>query len=160
MFGSLAIDPAPMSRLFRGLAHHFELHEAVPTNEPENQVRAFVSRQLGEAGEADSGPARVTDPSLDSLRRFLAFGVAFEVPVAVIILARLGVVTIEQLRNFRRYFWVAAAAAAGLVTPPDAVSMIALLLPMGLLYEAGIFAAQFFIKHTKAPPEPAPDAGE
>jgi type VI secretion system protein ImpL len=69
-------DPAPMSRLFRGLAHHFELHEAMPSNEPENQVRAFVSRQLGEASEADSGPARVTDPSLDSLRRFLAFGVA------------------------------------------------------------------------------------
>ncbi len=84
---------------------------------------------------------------------FLAFGVAFEVPVAVVILARLGIVTIEQLRNFRRYFWVAAAAVAGLVTPPDAVSMIALLVPMGLLYEVGIYAAQIFIKHTKAPEE-------
>jgi sec-independent protein translocase protein TatC len=85
---------------------------------------------------------------------FLAFGVAFEVPVAVVILARLGIVTIEQLRSFRRYFWVAAAAVAGLVTPPDAVSMIALLVPMGLLYEVGIYAAQIFIKHTKAPEEP------
>ncbi len=84
---------------------------------------------------------------------FLVFGVAFEVPVAVVILARLGIVTIEQLRNFRRYFWVAAAAVAGLVTPPDAVSMIALLVPMGLLYEVGIYAAQIFIKHTKAPEE-------
>jgi sec-independent protein translocase protein TatC len=82
---------------------------------------------------------------------FIAFGVAFEVPVAVIILARLGIVTIEQLRSFRRYFWVAAAAGAGLVTPPDAVSMIALLLPMGLLYEVGILAAQVFIKHTQKP---------
>jgi sec-independent protein translocase protein TatC len=60
------------------------------------------------------------------------------------------------LREFRRYFWVAAAAAAGLVTPPDAVSMVALLLPMGLLYEVGIVASQFFLKHTQ-PPEAGTD---
>ena len=72
-------------------------------------------------------------------------------PIAVIILARMGVVTLEQLRGFRRYFWVAAAALAGLVTPPDAVSMIALLIPMGLLYEVGIVAAQLFIRHTQSP---------
>jgi sec-independent protein translocase protein TatC len=82
---------------------------------------------------------------------FIAFGVAFEVPVAVVVLTRLGVLTVDQLREFRRYFWVAAAAAAGLVTPPDAVSMVALLVPMGLLYEVGIVASQFFLKHTKAP---------
>ncbi len=82
---------------------------------------------------------------------FVAFGVAFEVPIAVIILARLGVVSIEQLRSFRRYYWVAAAAVAGIVTPPDPVSMLALLVPMGLLYEVGIWAAQLFIKHTQAP---------
>jgi len=87
------------------------------------------------------------------LTMFLAFGLAFEVPVAVVILARLGVVRIDQLREWRRYFWVAAAAVAGLATPPDAVSMVALLVPMGLLYEVGIVAAQVFIKHTKAPAE-------
>ncbi|TAK81170.1 MAG: twin-arginine translocase subunit TatC [Aquabacterium sp.] len=87
------------------------------------------------------------------LTMFLAFGLAFEVPVVVVILARLGVVTVEQLRSFRRYFWVAAAAVAGLATPPDAVSMMALLFPMGLLYEVGIVAAQVFIKHTRAPEE-------
>ncbi|MEX8519512.1 MAG: twin-arginine translocase subunit TatC [Leptothrix sp. (in: b-proteobacteria)] len=86
---------------------------------------------------------------------FLAFGVAFEVPVAVIILARLGIVSIEQLRSFRRYFWVAAAAMAGLVTPPDAVSMVSLLIPMGMLYEVGILAAGVFIKHTQAPDQAA-----
>ena len=84
---------------------------------------------------------------------FIAFGVAFEVPVAVVVLTRLGVITVEQLREFRRYFWVAAAAAAGLVTPPDAVSMVALLIPMGLLYEVGIVASQFFLKHTQPPAE-------
>ena len=86
---------------------------------------------------------------------FIAFGVAFEVPIAVIILTRLKVVTIDQLRKFRSYFIVGAAAAAGLVTPPDPVSMLALLVPMCLLYEIGIVAAGVFIKHTKAPEDEA-----
>lgn len=87
---------------------------------------------------------------------FIAFGVAFEVPVAVVILARLGVVTVTQLRQFRRYYWVVAAGVAGVVTPPDPVSMLALLVPMGLLYEVGILAAELFIKHTQAPSEEEP----
>ncbi len=90
---------------------------------------------------------------------FIAFGVAFEVPIVVVILARMGIVTIAQLKSFRTYFIVAAAAVAGLVTPPDPVSMIALLLPMILLYEVGILAAKLFIKHTQAP-EQAADAAK
>jgi sec-independent protein translocase protein TatC len=86
---------------------------------------------------------------------FIAFGVAFEVPIAVVILARMGIVTIAQLKSFRTYFVVGAAAVAGLVTPPDPVSMIALLIPMVLLYELGILAARLFIKHTAAPEEGA-----
>jgi len=82
---------------------------------------------------------------------FIAFGVAFEVPIVVVILARMGIVTVVQLKAFRTYFVVGAAAVAGLVTPPDPVSMIALLVPMYLLYEIGILAAQLFIKHTRAP---------
>jgi sec-independent protein translocase protein TatC len=89
---------------------------------------------------------------------FIAFGVAFEVPIVVVILARLGVVTVAQLKSFRTYFIVAAAAVAGLVTPPDPVSMLALLVPMCVLYEVGIWAAQIFIRHTQAPPEEAPIA--
>lgn len=84
---------------------------------------------------------------------FIAFGVAFEVPIAVVILARMGVVTVAQLKSFRTYFVVGAAGVAGLVTPPDPVSMVALLLPMVLLYEIGIWSAQIFIKHTQAPDE-------
>ena len=82
---------------------------------------------------------------------FIAFGVAFEVPIAVVILARMGVVTVEQLKSFRAYFVVGAAAVAGVVTPPDPVSMLALLVPMCLLYEVGIWAARIFVKHTQAP---------
>ncbi len=91
---------------------------------------------------------------------FIAFGVAFEVPIAVVILARMKIVTIAQLKGFRTYFVVGAAAVAGLVTPPDPVSMLALLVPMYLLYEAGIVAAQVFIKYSKAPDDPVPEAKE
>lgn len=84
---------------------------------------------------------------------FIAFGVAFEVPIVVVILARMGMVTVAQLKSFRTYFVVGAAAISALVTPPDPVSMVALLIPMCLLYEIGIWAAQVFIKHTQAPEE-------
>src|SRR5574343_109227 len=87
------------------------------------------------------------------LTMFLAFGLAFEVPVAVVVLARMGVVTVEKLRSFRGYFIVLAFVIAAVVTPPDVVSQLALAIPMCLLYELGIWAAQIFIKHTQAPEE-------
>ncbi len=85
------------------------------------------------------------------LTMFLAFGLTFEVPVAVVVLARLGVVSIEKLKAFRAYFVVLAFIVAAIVTPPDVVSQLALAIPMCLLYELGIWAAQLFIKHTAAP---------
>jgi sec-independent protein translocase protein TatC len=89
------------------------------------------------------------------LTMFLAFGLAFEVPVAVVVLARLGVVTVQKLKDFRGYFVVLAFVIAAVVTPPDVVSQLALAIPMCLLYELGIWAAQVFIKHTQAPEESA-----
>ncbi len=85
------------------------------------------------------------------LTLFLVFGIAFEVPVAVIVLARIGVVTIEQLRKARGYFIVGSFIVAAIVTPPDVISQLALAIPMCILYELGIVAAQLMIKHTKAP---------
>jgi sec-independent protein translocase protein TatC len=91
---------------------------------------------------------------------FLAFGLAFEVPVAVIVLVRMGLVTTTQLREWRGYFWVGAAVVTALVTPPDAGSMLMLLGVVGALYEVGIVAAQLFVKHTRAQEaEPAAPAG-
>ncbi len=82
---------------------------------------------------------------------FIAFGLAFEVPIVVIVLARMNVVTIEKLKDFRSYFIVLAFIIAAIVTPPDVVSQLALAIPMCVLYEIGIWAAQLFIKHTQAP---------
>jgi sec-independent protein translocase protein TatC len=88
---------------------------------------------------------------------FIAFGAAFEVPIAVVVLARLGVVSVEKLRAFRGYFIVVAFIIAAVITPPDVVSQLALAIPMCLLYEVGILAAGLFIKHTQPPAET--DAG-
>lgn len=88
------------------------------------------------------------------LSMFLAFGLTFEVPIAVVVLARMNVVSIEKLKEFRGYFVVLAFVIAAVVTPPDVVSQLALAIPMCILYEVGIWAAQVFIKHTQAPAEP------
>ncbi len=85
------------------------------------------------------------------LTMFIAFGAAFEVPVAVVVAARMGVVTIAQLRAWRGYFIVGAFVVAAVITPPDVVSQLSLAIPMCLLYEIGIWSAQVFIRKTSAP---------
>jgi len=87
------------------------------------------------------------------LSMFLAFGMAFEVPIVVIVVARMGLVSIEKLKSFRSYFIVLAFVVAAIVTPPDVVSQLALAIPMCILYEIGIWAAQAFIRHTQPPDE-------
>lgn len=89
------------------------------------------------------------------LTMFIAFGAAFEVPIVVVVLARMGIVSIEKLKAFRSYFIVLAFIIAAVITPPDVVSQLALAIPMCLLYELGIWAAKVFIKHTQAPAESA-----
>ena len=87
------------------------------------------------------------------LTMFVAFGAAFEVPIVVVVLARMGIVTLDKLKAFRAYFIVLAFIVAAVVTPPDIVSQLALAIPMCILYEVGIWASVLFIKHTQAPPE-------
>lgn len=95
------------------------------------------------------------------LTMFIAFGAAFEVPIAVVVLARMGLVSIDKLKEFRSYFIVLAFIIAAVITPPDIVSQLSLAIPMCFLYEVGIIAAKVFIKHTQAPDADAdPDAGK
>jgi len=86
-----------------------------------------------------------------ALTMFVAFGAAFEVPVVVVVLARMGIVSIDKLKEFRGYFVVLAFIIAAIITPPDIVSQLSLAIPMCVLYEVGIVAARFFIRHTQAP---------
>jgi sec-independent protein translocase protein TatC len=82
---------------------------------------------------------------------YIAFALAFQVPIVVVLLVRVGMVTVQQLRDFRGYFIVVAFIVAAVFTPPDVVSQLALAIPMCLLYEAGIWAAHLFVKNAKAP---------
>ena len=85
----------------------------------------------------------------------LAFGASFEVPVVVVILVRMGVVSLEKLRAIRSYVIVGAFVIAAIVTPPDVVSQLALAIPMCLLYELGLLVAPMFARATRAPEEAA-----
>ncbi|HUQ29763.1 MAG TPA: twin-arginine translocase subunit TatC [Usitatibacter sp.] len=84
------------------------------------------------------------------LGMFLAFGLAFEVPVVVVVLVLAGIVTVEQLREWRGYVVVAIFIIAAVVTPPDVVSQIALAVPMCLLYEVGILFGQMITRRKAA----------
>jgi len=77
------------------------------------------------------------------LTMFLAFGITFEIPIVVIVLVRMGVVTVEKLKDARPYVIVGAFVVAAVVTPPDVLSQFMLAVPMCILYEAGLFFARF-----------------
>lgn len=74
---------------------------------------------------------------------FMAFGIAFEVPVAVVLLVRFGFVDIKTLKEVRSYVIVGAFVIGAIFTPPDVISQVMLAVPLWLLYEAGIFVAAF-----------------
>jgi sec-independent protein translocase protein TatC len=85
------------------------------------------------------------------LSLYIAFGLAFQVPIVVMLLVRFNLVTIEKLKGFRGYFIVVAFIVAAVVTPPDVISQLALAIPMVILYEVGIVAARWFAKSSKSP---------
>ena len=100
------------------------------------------------------GVAMMTDISayLDFvLVLFLAFGLSFELPVALVILSLLGWVTPAQLREGRGYAVVGIFVVAAVLTPPDVVSQLMLAIPMCLLYEAGILAARLVAPRESQP---------
>jgi sec-independent protein translocase protein TatC len=79
------------------------------------------------------------------LTMFIAFGVTFEVPIVVVLLARMGVVSIKKLKEIRPYVIVGAFVISAVVTPPDVFSQLILAIPLVILYEAGIIAARMIV---------------
>ncbi len=80
------------------------------------------------------------------LTMFVAFGVTFEVPVAVVLLARFGIVTVVQLKEARPYVIVGAFVVGAIFTPPDVVSQLMLAIPLWVLYEVGVIVAAMLNK--------------
>jgi len=75
------------------------------------------------------------------LGMFMAFGITFQVPVAVVLVVKTGMVSVEKLREIRPYVFVGAFVVGAIFTPPDVVSQFIMAIPLWLLYEAGILVA-------------------
>jgi len=121
-------------------------------------VQFFVLDKMFGFIQKFTPPSVAATPDISSyveaiLSLYIAFGCAFQVPIVVMLLVRFELVTIEKLRSFRGYFIVLAFVVAAVLTPPDVVSQLALAVPMCLLYEVGILAARYFVKHSAAPKE-------
>ncbi len=86
---------------------------------------------------------------------FIAFGLTFEVPIVVIVLVRMGLVSVEKLKEIRPYVIVGSFIIAAVVTPPDVMSQLLLAVPLCVLYEIGLLVAPLFVKMTRAPEEVA-----
>jgi sec-independent protein translocase protein TatC len=78
------------------------------------------------------------------LRMFVAFGITFEVPIAVLLLVRLGMVSVARLRQARPYVIVGAFVVAAIFTPPDVLSQLLLALPLCVLFELGVLLGAVF----------------
>jgi len=115
------------------------------------------------ASVAPEGVAWMTD--IDKylsfvLTTFVAFGVTFQVPVVVIVLVRVGVVSVEKLKDIRPYVIVGAFIIGAIFTPPDVISQVMLAVPLWLLYELGIVAARLIGRSPAAPAAPQGEGSE
>ena len=85
-----------------------------------------------------------------AMTTFLAFGITFEVPVVVVVLVRMGMVSLEKLKEIRPYVIVGAFVISAIVTPPDVLSQLLLAVPMTLLYELGLLIARLYVPKSVA----------
>jgi sec-independent protein translocase protein TatC len=103
----------------------------------------------------------VLDKMFGFIQQFTPQSVAatpdIQVPIVVVLLVKMNMVSVKQLKEFRGYFIVVAFVIAAVVTPPDVISQLALAVPMCLLYELGIWGSQWFVRNTKAPEDSVKD---
>jgi len=94
------------------------------------------------------------------LTTFMAFGVTFEVPVVVVVLVRVGLVSIDKLKEIRPYVIVGAFVVGAIFTPPDVISQVMLAVPLWFLYELGIVCARVVGRFRLRPKHPRAQLGQ
>jgi sec-independent protein translocase protein TatC len=122
-------------------------------------MKFFLATQVTEGIATIELQARVSEYLSLIMTLILGFGIMFQLPVVLTLLARAGILGAQQLRGFRRYAIVAITGVAAMLSPPDPFSMIAMALPTILLYEAAILAVDY-VEKRRAASTPDPPAAE